>query len=292
MEIAEQLPAVLMQSNPQALNAIANQIPEILASNPQIFRAHAAPFQQMAIAELRGRATSAQSDEDKARWTDAADLLHFHLTGQWPEGTAQQTAQPQPNAELEQLRQRLRDMEQSQRESQRQHQITTAQTTEREIREQMDQQMRGHVDYALQQAKSAMKPTMYKAMRDSLMNDLRESVKTNQNTWGFLDQQIRDAARSGNRQAIPGILSAYKNLYRDPLVAKRKEYIEAAGLRVMSDANARAAQLQQASEKLGANGGVQKPTPKPVVAGSADRQPGESEREYMTRLFQMDMSAR
>ncbi len=292
----ERLPEVLMRENPHALNVLANTLPGVLSANPEIFKTYAQPFMDLVESGLREKAQGASAEpvsiqqSERSRLLDAANLAHFAATGE--DLTLKPQLQPgaAPNAEVEVLRKEIAGLKQTQQTQQTQQTEQTAQANYKAIMGAIEVQLATDVDRALKAAEKTANPVTLQALRSDYANTLRGVANGAGTQRRLLEDRIVNIARSGRMDQVPELVQANRRLYQGACEAKRKGYLEAAGMRVMDTSKARHARLQQAAGRTEVNG-VQQPTSKIVGAvGLPERQSDESREDWVQRTLREDMS--
>lgn len=266
-QIAEKLPVMLAESNPEAYQKIGTH------------------FGSAIIEQLSGMASSGRYPEaDAARLADAALLLGA-VTGIKP-ASGTQPQQPQataPNDEVAALRARVRELETG-RSQQTGEQIRTT------VTQNLDRVIAADADKALAPLKEQYKsdPLMFEALRERMVKEMRQTAMSNPVIRGEISKAITRMERAGAIEGMDGMIRLWRQGYADSVPQARTRYLKAAGLQLVSKADESRTILQQAQGKTAPNQGSAPSQSVPLP----ERQPGESRDEFLRRSIRSRLTVR
>lgn len=258
-------------------------LPDVLVdADPQMYRQLATPVATHITNTMRQLALSATSDEDKARWVDAGNLV-AHLFGLQVGGERQQPE----SEEVRQLRERLAQIEGTkQTEAQMAHQ-RSVQSAQGAFHKLMAMTLEADVKSGLSQIQDKADEVTYGSYlndyRSKLGNHVRDYLR-NETVQRELKRAIDTAAQTQNRAPLEAFVKRVRQSYTLKLNEIRKPYIEAVNRRVKTTADNAASKLQQAQQRTEpAQGGAAVASSVATSGSLPARNPGESQEDYIRR---------
>lgn len=255
---------------------IAEKLPSLLAeSNPEVYQKIGTHYGSALIHQLSSLAASGQhSEADAARLADAALVLGA-ITG-IQAGAAAQPAPAKETDELAAARARIRELE-SGRVSQSQSQIK--QTVFRSL----DTVLERDAESALAPLKQTYKdePLVFNALKAQMVHEMRQVASTNPAIGAEINNAMTRMIRSGSTDQLDGVIRLWRKGYSDHIPSARSKYLKAAGVALTSKADESRTILQQASVKTAPNPGS---APGQSIR-NPERQPGEPMQDFVRRLI-------
>lgn len=259
-QIAEALPAILAQENPEAYQKIGTHFGSTLID------------QLAAMAATPGR-----SAEDAARLADAALVLGA-VTGIKPAPGSQPAQQP-VNSEAEALRARIRELEGGR------SQVSRAQI-EREVFGSLERVLAADAETTLKPIRksyesSPEKMIVYNALKREAVTEMRSMARKNPAIWNEVTRSIQRMERAGSvdKSQMDEVVRLWRKAYVGSANGMQQKFLNAAGISLTANNDEARGILQQAQNKTAPNGGtapgqsIQMPT----------QQPGESKEDFRKR---------
>lgn len=267
------------------VDKVAENLPVILAEvNPQAYQKIGSHFGSAIVSQLSSMAAGGgYSAEDAARISDAVNIV-AKVMGLPSHAVTEPTAPaPQQNDELARLR---AENEQLRTGRVQQNQGQVRETIQRNL----DQVLERDADAALAPLKDVYKndPLVFNALKAQMVNDIRKMAAANPAIRSEISNEINRMVRSGSTDQMAGVIRLWRQAYAEQIPNTRKQYLKSAGFALTSKADGSRAIMQQAQEKTAPN-----PGSAPGQSTSfTPRQQGEGDGDFMRRAIRERLTAR
>lgn len=229
----------------RGVDTFVETLPVVLAeSNPEAYQKIGTHFGSQLVANLTQMASSGSyNDEDRARLTDAANIL-ARMTGIQPATNAQPQPQPRQNDEIAALQRRIAELE---GRGQQQAQETIQQT----VFSNFDAVLERDAEAALKPLKDAFatQPLVFQAIKDKMISELRDVAKQNPVIRAEISKSIANMKVTGQTNQMNQVIRLWRQGYADRLPQVRQNYLKAAGASITSKTDEARAVMQQAQNK-------------------------------------------
>ena len=145
------------------------------------------------------------------------------------------------------------------------------------------------VDQALKPLKDAVHSMVYESLKDRFVAEVEKGLAQNRDGTRQFDVRKGQAKASMSEADVKELVRIRRQQASQIILAKRPEFIKAAGADLVDQSTKRHAQLQQTSQRTAPNAS-QVPVQRDISA-ALERNPGESSADYMTRKIKSDMTA-
>ncbi len=285
--------------------------PTLAKMGGDAYGAIATPVLSRYEGQLVNRWREAQDPGSKAALYQAAQTLHFDMTGEWLPETAFLNGNGGGNGNGYSPRSNgngngySQNGQQSNGLSSEWDRLQAAQAQLRsqqdQIRQSNDTQWTGSLRSAEASALSSevdraltplvkMKietPEIYESLKDRMRAQVQSAMQSDGEVWQIYQAKVEQARRSGNPEAVKSIVKDYLSSAIPVIREKRASFLKGAGVVVRQNNTDRHAQLRSiASHTAPANNGA--PVQRSVVPPSQPKQ-GESKADYQERRMREAM---
>jgi hypothetical protein len=273
--------------------AVAAQLAEVLPQvNPQAYREIARPAINRFVDAMYRQASGETDAELREALLNGAKVAEWYFTGGKQGGRFRDSAdaQPQqsnrPSPELIELQRLKAQMSQQQ-------QAQTAQAwgnfSERVSSEQ-NRMIEFDVDKALEPIKaSAPNKLVYDSIRDKFIRDVTAEAEKNHDGMRLLKLRMEQAKRTMSDADVKELARQKRQLVANVILAKRGQYVSAANVQLKTASDEKHAKLQRTQSMKVPDANAQ-PVRRDISAAIGNKQPGESQSQYMQRVVQQALN--
>ncbi len=289
--LIQTLPRALMQQNPRAYLAFADNVVSALPrlmqtqAGAQIYAKAERPILQNYLNAVLNRMDTASSDEmHHALWL-TAQMLNKDLTGSYIDPKAPQQGAAQPQADpLAADKQRLQSEWQAiNAEKQQTVQRTVAERQEI-LNGAIGQAIETELEQALAPLKGVVSERQYAREKADLGSKVASALTGDPKTWQLFQIAVQQSIRAGN--GIEGVVAHYLRLARPQIAFLRKDVIkEAGGAAVQANQQQHAKMRQIENQKAPSNSGGAAAKPSNGAPAVEAKMPNETHEEYIKRLM-------
>ncbi len=142
------------------------------------------------------------------------------------------------------------------------------------------------VDQALAPLKTAISPFLYESLRDKFVAEIDKGLAQNRDGMRQFDIRKSQAQRTASETDVQQLARMKRQMAASIIIAKRSEFIKAAGANLVEQSTKRHAQLQHTSSRTSPNAS-QIPVKRDISA-ALERAPGETHSDWMLRQVKSD----
>lgn len=282
------------QSRPGSAEMMQRMAEVLPRANHDAYAAFAAPAINTFINGMYREAMNEADPAIRESIVKGAQVAEWWITGGQQGGTfrdpAQSAQQPQQqpgqvHPDIVHARQILAEANQ---QTQYQNQQRLA-TFDKNVTTAASRAIAYDVDQALAPLKTAITPFLYESLRDKFIVEIDKGLAQNRDGMRQFDIRKGQAQRTSSESDVQQLAKMKRQMAASIIIAKRSEFIKAAGANLMEQSTKRHAQLQQTSSRTAPNAS-QIPVKRDISA-ALERAPGETHSDWMLRQVKSDFGA-